>query len=68
MGSWTVPGLVHHGLAADGRPELTGAWPPAPQVINGANQGVKDGEMRSGNSMGHRPKDWRRPGECERRR
>jgi hypothetical protein len=42
---------VYHGPSMDGRPELTGAWPPATPVLKGASQGAEDGEMGSRNPL-----------------
>jgi hypothetical protein len=42
-------GPVYHGPPVDGRPELTGAWPPAALVLKGSSQGVEDRKTGSGN-------------------
>jgi hypothetical protein len=53
---------VYHGPSVDGRPELTGAWPPAAPVPKGASQGAEDGETGSGNPLGASPEGGRHRG------
>jgi hypothetical protein len=42
-------GPVYQGPSVDGRPKLTGAWPPTAPVLKGASQGAEDGKTESGN-------------------
>jgi hypothetical protein len=55
-------GPVYLGPSVDGRPELTGAWPPAALVLKGASQGAEDGETGSGNLLRPSPKGGRQQG------
>jgi hypothetical protein len=52
-------GPVYQGPSVDGRPELTGAWPPAAPVLKGASQGVEDGERGLGNTFRASPEGGR---------
>jgi hypothetical protein len=55
-------GPVYHGPSMDGRPELTGAWPPAAPVLKGTSKGAEDEETGSGNPLRAPPEAGRRRG------